>query len=59
MELNIQSTLFINSNDTIPEDSGIYTCQVLLNVSNTDRFTASNTSNVILTGNYNPEHLIE
>ena len=48
----MQSTLFISSNDTIPEDSGIYTCQVTLTVNNTDNFTVSDTSRVILTGNY-------
>ena len=48
----MESTLFISSNDTMSEDSGIYTCQVNLTVNNTDNFIVSDTSTVILTGDY-------
>ena len=46
----MESTLYISSNDTIPEDSGIYTCRVTLTVFNTDDFSVSDNSTVMLTG---------
>ena len=54
----MESTLYISSNDTIPKDSGIYTCRVTLTVFNTDDFTVSDTSRVILTGNYMYIHFV-
>ena len=50
--MDMQSTLYISLNDTTPEDSGIYSCLVNLAVNSTDYFTASDTSIVIITGNY-------
>ena len=39
-------------------DSGVYTCQVNLAISETDNFNASNTATVLLTGECAPEHFI-
>ena len=47
---SLQSILFISSNDTLPTDSGIYTCEVNLTINGIDRFTASNSSAVRIIG---------
>ena len=50
--MDMRSTLYVSLNDTTPENSGIYSCRVNVTINNTDRFTASNTSTVILAGDY-------
>ena len=44
----------ISSSDAMQRDSGVYTCQVNLAISETDNFNASNTATVLLTGECAP-----
>ena len=46
----MQSTLFIRSNETMPTDSGVYTCGVTLTINGTDGFRACDSSSVRITG---------
>ena len=55
MESNTESVLEIDSDDTVAEDSGVYTCQVILTINGIDTFTASDTSAVFIRG----EHVLE
>ena len=48
----MQSTLLISANDSMPTDSGLYYCQVISTVNETDNFTANDTSIVSLTGKH-------
>ena len=48
----MQSTFFISSNNTRPEDSGVYTCRVILIVDTVDAFNDSATSLVTITGKH-------
>ena len=52
---NVESELYIGLNNTIAEDSGIYTCQVILTINGIDTFTASDTSTILIRG----EHVLE
>ena len=45
------STLFIDANDTMASDSGMYRCQVTLTIDGTDMLDYYDTSQVTLTGN--------
>ena len=49
----MQSILLNSANDSMPTDSGLYDCQVILTVNETDNFTANDTSIVLLTGKHN------
>ena len=49
----LMSTLFINVNDTMASDSGVYDCQVILSIDGTDIFDYFDTSQVTLTGKNN------
>ena len=46
------STLFVSSSDTVASDSGVYTCQAILTVNETDMFTYSDVTHITLKGKY-------
>ena len=52
------SILDIDSHDTMAEDSGVYTCQVILTINGIDTFTASDTSEAFIRGEYVIEQFI-